>query len=81
MSDNPKVTTPEGIVTPQQDAYVKAKEQIAQLELELAEFRATSRNLERELELELEEAEEQHRISQDMIVNLTVEVDQWKVCL
>lgn len=43
------------------EQFRRAKEQIAHLEAELADFQASSRELERELELELEESEEQHK--------------------
>lgn len=59
--------------------YRQAKEQIAQLEAEMAEFRASSRELEQELELELEESEERHKNSQMKINELTLELDQVKV--
>ncbi|KAF5096232.1 hypothetical protein DV451_004343 [Geotrichum candidum] len=60
------------------EAYRQAKEQIAQLEAEMAEFRASSRELEQELELELEESEERHKSSQMKINQLTLELDQVK---
>lgn len=60
------------------EAYQRAKHQIAQLEAEMADFRASSRELESELELELEESEMRHKASQDMINNLTLELDQCK---
>lgn len=63
------------------EAYRQAKEQIAQLEAEMAEFQASSRDLERELELELEESEERHKNSQNKINTLTAELEQWKVCI
>lgn len=63
------------------EAYKQAKHQIAQLEAEMAEFQASSRELERELEMELEESEERHKNSQHMINTLTIELDQCKVCI
>lgn len=63
------------------EGYRRAKEQIAHLESELAEFQASSRELERELELELEESEEQHKKSQFAINKLNSELDEWKVSL
>lgn len=63
------------------EPYQLAKEQIAQLEAEMAEFRMSSRELEMELEMELEESEERHKQSQTTINNLTIELDQWKVCI
>lgn len=65
--------------TYEHEPYRLAKEQIAQLEAEMAEFRASSRDLEEELELELEESEERHKNSQNAINLLTAEVEQSKV--
>lgn len=62
------------------EPYQQAKEQIAQLEAEMAEFRQSSRDLEQELELELEESEERHKSDQNTINLLTMELDQSKVC-
>lgn len=62
-----------------QHEYQQAKEQIAQLEAELAEFQASSRELERELELELEESEERHKESQYTINKLNAELNDFKV--
>lgn len=60
------------------EGYMQAKHQIAQLEAEMAEFRASSRELEKELELELEESEERHKASQETINNLTLELENYK---
>lgn len=62
------------------EQYDRAKEQIAQLETELAEFQASSRELEQELEAELQESEERHLQSQLQINKLNAEIDDWKVC-
>lgn len=62
------------------ETYKQAKDQILQLEAEMAEFRASSRELEHELEMELEESEERHKNSQHMIDSLTMDLDQCKVC-
>lgn len=62
-----------------QQQFTRAKEQIAQLEAELAEFQASSHELERELELELEESEERHKKSELTINRLTIEINDWKV--
>ena len=50
-------------------------------EAELADFQASSHELEQELELELQESEERHKESQLQINKLTAEVQAWKVCL
>lgn len=60
------------------EGYRQAKEQIAQLEAELAEFQASSRELERELEVELEESENKHKQQQDKVDELTHELNEWK---
>lgn len=58
--------------------YRQAKEQIAQLEAELAEFQASSRELEKELELELEESEQKHKNLTNQVESLTGQVNEWK---
>jgi hypothetical protein len=63
------------------EAYKQAKDQIAQLEAEMAEFQASSRELERELEMELEESEERHKTLQNTINMLNLELGEYKVCL
>lgn len=55
------------------------KSQIATLESELAEFQASSRELEAELEKELEASEKQHRTLKEKNEALRYEVDEWKV--
>lgn len=60
------------------EAYKQAKEQIAQLENELAEFQASSRELEKELEMELEESEQKHKHLNNQVESLTAEVSEWK---
>ncbi|KAF5114647.1 hypothetical protein DV113_000302 [Geotrichum candidum] len=60
------------------EAYKQAKDQIAHLEAEMAEFQASSRELERELEMELEESEERHKSLQNTINVLNHELDEYK---
>ena len=55
------------------------KSQIATLESELADFQASSRELEAELEKELEASEKQHRTLKEKNETLRYEVDEWKV--
>ena len=57
------------------------KSQIATLESELADFQASSRELEAELEKELEASEKQHRSLREKNESLRYEVDEWKVSL
>ncbi|RPB22246.1 hypothetical protein L211DRAFT_850797 [Terfezia boudieri ATCC MYA-4762] len=54
------------------------KSQIATLESELADFQASSRELEAELEKELEASEKQHRTLKEKNEALRYEVDEWK---
>jgi chromosome segregation ATPase len=62
-----------------EEGYRQAKEQIAQLEAELAEFQQSSRELENELELELEESEQRHKRVQKKVFELNNQVNEWKV--
>ena len=56
------------------------KSQYEQLELELADFRESSRELEQELERDIEQAEKRERALQEKAESLNYEVDEWKVC-
>lgn len=62
-----------------EDALSWYKSQYAQLEVELAEFRDSSRELERELEKDIERAEKQERVFQEKAEGLGFEVQEWKV--
>jgi predicted nucleic acid-binding Zn-ribbon protein len=55
------------------------KSQIRELEAELADFQASSRELEQELEKELEASEKQHRGLRTKNEGLRYEVEEWKV--
>jgi predicted nucleic acid-binding Zn-ribbon protein len=55
------------------------KNQISQLEAELADFQASSRELEQELGKELEASEKQHRELRQKNEGLRYEVEEWKV--
>lgn len=59
-------------------SYYKA--QYEQLEAELADFQASSRELESELERDIEAAEKRERQLQERIESLGYEVEEWKVC-
>lgn len=58
-------------------SYYKA--QYEQLEAELADFQASSRELETELERDIEASEKRERQLQERVENLGYEVDEWKV--
>lgn len=55
------------------------KSQIRELEAELTDFQASSRELEQELEKELDASEKQHRDLKQRNDTLRYEVDEWKV--
>lgn len=55
------------------------KTQYEQLEAELADFQASSRELEAELERDIEAAEKRERQLQEKIESLGYEVEEWKV--
>ena len=57
--------------------YYKA--QYEQLEHELAEFQASSQELEAELEKDVEAAEKRERVLQEKAEGLGFEVEEWKV--
>lgn len=57
--------------------YYKA--QYEQLEAELADFQASSRELEIELERDVEASEKRERKLQEKVESLGFEVDEWKV--
>lgn len=62
-----------------EDALSWYKSQYVQLEVELAEFRDSSRELEQELEKDIERAEKQERVFQEKAEALGFEVEEWKV--
>lgn len=57
------------------------KSHVRELEAELADFQASSRELEQELEKELEASEKQHRDLRNKNEALRYEVDEWKVVI
>jgi len=63
------------------EALAYYKSQIQQLESELADFQASSKELEQELEKELDASEKQHRDLRNKNEGLRYEVEEWKVCL
>lgn len=67
-------------LTSKEDALTYYKLQYEQLEAELADFQASSRELETELEKDVEAAEKRERQLQEKVEGLGFEVDEWKVC-
>ena len=63
-----------------EDSMAFYKAQYEQLEGELADFQASSRELETELEKDIEEAEKRERTLREKVEGLQYEVDEWKVC-
>ena len=73
---------PKGILdgsASKEEALSFYKSQYEQLENELAEFQASSRELEAELEKDVEEAEKRERQLREKVEALGYEVDEWKV--
>lgn len=61
------------------EALAYYKTQYEQLEAELADFQASSRELETELERDVEAAEKRERLLREKVEGLGYEVDEWKV--
>ncbi len=55
------------------------KSQYEQLELELSDFQASSKELEAELERDLDAADKRERALQERAETLNFEVEEWKV--
>lgn len=64
-----------------QEELAYYKTQYEQVELELQEFQASSKELEAELEKDIEESEKRERNLREKAESLRFEVDEWKVCL
>lgn len=62
-----------------EDALSWYKSQYEQLEHELSEFQASSKELEAELEKDLDAADKRERALQEKAESLAYEVDEWKV--
>ncbi|KAH7170118.1 nuclear distribution protein nude [Dactylonectria macrodidyma] len=71
-------SSPPSEATNAEDAVTWYKAQYEQLEMELAEFRESSRELEQELEKDIDRAEKQERILQEKAETLGFEVEEWK---
>lgn len=63
------------------DQLAYYKKQYEQLESELSDFQASSRELEVELEREVEASEKRERQLKEKLDNFRYEVDEWKVGL
>ncbi|KAF2154709.1 hypothetical protein K461DRAFT_100753 [Myriangium duriaei CBS 260.36] len=61
-----------------EDQLAYYKSQYEQLELELHEFQASSKDLEAELEKDVEESEKRERRLKEQVESLGFEVDEWK---
>lgn len=70
---------PKGISLQEEVAYYKS--QYEQVELELQEFQASSKELEAELERDIEESERKERRLREKAESLQFEVEEWKVRL
>lgn len=73
-------SSPPSEATSAEDAVTWYKAQYEQLEMELIEFRESSKELEQELEKDIERAEKQERILQEKAETLAFEGEEWKVC-
>lgn len=67
--------------TSAEDALAWYKSQYEQLEHELSEFQASSKELEAELEKDLDAADKRERGLREKAEELNFEVEEWKVCL
>ena len=74
-------SSPPSEATSAEDALSWYKSQYEQLEHELAEFSASSHELEQELEKDLDAADKRERALQEKAEGLNFEVDEWKVGL
>lgn len=74
-------SSPPGESAPTKDALSWYKTQYQLLESELAEFKESSMELERELEKDIEDAEKRERTLKQRAERLSFEVEEWKVRL
>lgn len=65
--------------TSSRDELTYYKTQYEQLESELSDFQASSRDLEAELERDIEASEKRERQLKEKVESLRYEVDEWKV--
>ena len=78
MSEPP--SSPPRAGTSVEDALAWYKAQYEVLEGELAEFQASSKELEAELEKDLDAADKRERALREKAEGLSYEVEEWKVC-
>ncbi|KAL4925032.1 nuclear distribution protein NudE [Aspergillus undulatus] len=76
-ADEPSTKSTNG-TSSRSDQLAHYKKQYEQLESELADFQASSRELEAELEKEIEASEKRERGLKEKVDNLRYEVDEWK---
>ncbi|KAL4791164.1 nuclear distribution protein nude [Aspergillus venezuelensis] len=76
-ADEPSTKSANG-TSSRSDQLAYYKKQYEQLESELADFQASSRDLEAELEKEIEASEKRERGLKEKVDNLRYEVDEWK---
>ena len=78
LDDEPAVS-PLDAAASSRDGLRYYKSQYEQLEAELADFQASSRELEAELERDVEASEMRERQLKEKVEGLGFEVDEWKV--
>lgn len=79
-TEEPHSSSPGAPASPE-DSLLYYKNQYEQLEAELADFQASSRELEVELERDVEASEKRERQLQEKVESLGFEVDEWKVSM
>jgi predicted nucleic acid-binding Zn-ribbon protein len=77
MDSHTSSPAPKGLSVEEELAYYKA--QYEQMESDLQDFQASSRELEAELERDVEAAEKRERQLKEKVDNLGYQVDEWKV--
>ena len=73
------LNSPLAVPASKEEALEYYKKQYELLESELADFQASSRELEAELEKDVEAAEKRERQLREKVHELNYEVDEWKV--
>lgn len=79
-TEEPHSSSP-GAPAGSEDSLLYYKKQYEVLEAELADFQASSRELEVELERDVEASEKRERQLQEKVESLRYEVDEWKVSM
>lgn len=70
---------PDGAGRSSRDELAYYKSQYEQLEAELSDFQASSRDLEAEMEKDIEASEKRESQLREKVDNMRYEVDEWKV--